>query len=224
MRSIKSRIGSVILLKTKTSTYICLEGLKGSGKTTLFNYLIEKLEENQVDFSTVSPTRAAPPDFFFERLIRQRPSLRDNRLVRIFLYAARSNHAAKIADWSKPLVLGERSLITSYATKWSSNRWSRRFHLQIINLFENKIKSPDIVVYIDVPHSVLRKRIDTRNKERDIDDTATRLREMELAYKSMMANYHLDRIKNTEWIILEGDKELATLGDELYELIVSHMR
>lgn len=224
MRSIKSGIGSVILLKIKASTYICLEGLKGSGKTTLFNYLIEKLEENQVEFSTVSPTRAAPPDFFFERLIRQHPSLRDNRLVRIFLYAARSNHAAEIADWSKPLVLGERSLITSYATKWSSNKWLRRFHLQIINLFENKIKSPDIVVYIDVPHSILRTRIDTRDKERDIDDTAIRLREMELAYKAMMSEASPHRIRKTNWILLPGDKELATLGDELYELIVSHVR
>lgn len=209
-----------MLNKDLDSVYICLEGLKGAGKTTLFNYLVSRLEEENVDFSTVSPTRSTGESSLIERLFIKYPSLKERRFPRIFLYAHRSNFAAKNADWSKPLILGERSLTTSYATKWSSSPLRKWFNLSVINLLENKIKAPDHVIYLDVPYEVLRNRIEKRDKARDIDDTDSRLKEMETAYFEMMDNCHINRILNVKWHRISGEGDVVEIGEKILGLMI----
>lgn len=205
--------------KTFESAYICLEGLKGAGKTTLFNLLVSRLKETDIDFSTVSPTRSSGNDYFVERLFLKFPSLKNRRFARIFLYAHRSNYASENADWNRRLILGERSLTTSYATKWSESSFLTWLNIGIINLLENKIKTPDYVIYIDVPHDILRDRIKKRDKERDMDDTDTRLKQMEKAYFQMMDNCKIKRISNVKWVKISGIGDPETIADKVYELV-----
>lgn len=209
-----------MLNKNLDSVYICLEGLKGAGKTTLFNYLVKRLKEENVDFSTVSPTRSTGEKHLLERLFLKYPSLKDRRFPRIFLYAHRSNFAAKNANWSKPLILGERSITTSYATKWSNSKLRTWFNLSVINLLENKIKAPDHVIYIDVPYEVLRNRIEKRDKARDIDDTDSRLKEMETAYFEMMDNCKIKRISNVKWHRVSGEGAVEQIGETILGLLI----
>lgn len=220
MRYIKSKGGEQKLSKDKAkSVYICLEGLKGSGKTTLFNYLVSRLNEKNVEFSTVCPTKPSGDQYFFEKTFRKFPFLKNRRFPRIFLYAHRSNHAAENANWNKPLILGERSIATSYATKWTSSTFRTWLNFNIINIMENKIKTPDYVIYIDVPHDILKERIETRDKERDIDDTGSRIKQMEEAYFQMINSSKVKRMSSVKWIQVSGVGEPETIGENVLELI-----
>lgn len=210
--------------KEKRGLYICLEGLKGAGKTTLFEYLVERLEREGVDFAKVSPTRASGTTNLLERMVKSYPALKDNRLMRVFLYAQRSNHASRTADWDRELIIGERSLITSYATKWSKSPLLRWLNLSIIDVLENQIHPPDYVIYIDVPHDVLRTRIDTRDKERDIDDTAERLRDNEVAYRRMMNGGSRSRIDKVRWLTVSGIGEREHVAESVYALIMQKLQ
>ena len=204
--------------------YICLEGLKGAGKTTVFNLLVKKLEQNNVDFTTVAPTKMSKASNFFERQLMENPHLKENRFFRIFLYAQRSNYAAQQAQWDKQLILGERSLMTSYATKWERSKLKTWWNLKVINLLENKIKAPDYVIYIEVPHEVLRLRIETRDKERDLDDTPIRLLQMEEAYLRLRKKNKIARIENTKWQTVLGDQPLEIVVDDVYEAVIKIMQ
>lgn len=206
---------------TNNGLYICLEGLKGAGKTTVFNLLVEKLETENADFTTVAPTKKSDNNNYFEKKLSENASLRNNRLFRIFLYAQRSNYAADNAQWDKELVLGERSIMTSYATKWTSSKLKCWWNILVIDLLENKIKAPDYVIYIDVPHSVLRTRIETRDKERDLDDTPERLLQMEAAYLYLQQKKLNPRIANTKWIAISGDQPLENVLNDVYETVKS---
>ena len=204
--------------------YICLEGLKGAGKTTVFNLLVKKLEQNNVDFTTVAPTKMSESSNFFERKLMENPRLKENRFFRIFLYAQRSNYAAKQAQWDKQLILGERSLMTSYATKWERSKLKTWWNLKVINLLENKIKAPDYVIYIEVPHEVLRLRIETRDKERDFDDTPIRLLQMEEAYLRLRKKNKIARIENTKWQTVSGDQPLEMVVEDVHEAVIKIMQ
>ena len=220
VQSIKSKGGEQKLRDENVKgVYICLEGLKGAGKTTIFNNLVTKLREKEVDFSTVSPTRSSGNVHLIERLMKKFPSLKSKRLPRIFLYAHRSNYAAAHANWNKPLILGERSIATSFATKWSHSSIRTQFNFGIINLLENKIRTPDYVIYIDVPHDILRERIDSRDKERDMDDSVSRLKEMEEAYLQMMNHCQIKRMSNVKWIQVSGVGSPESICGNILELI-----
>lgn len=199
--------------------YICLEGLKGAGKTTVFDLLLKKMEQNNIDFTTVAPTKMSEKSNFFERKLIKNPQLKESRFFRIFLYAQRSNYAAKNAQWNKQLILGERSLMTSYATKWEESKFKTWWNISVINLFERNIRAPDFVIYIDVPHDVLNSRIENRNKERDIDDTPVRLLQMEEAYKKL-SEKKIPRISKTEWQIVSGNQPLEAVVESVYEAVI----
>ena len=207
-------------ISTKEGIYICLEGLKGAGKTTVFEQVVEKIAQTNIEFTTVAPTKAASEDDWIEKLIKKYPLLKEKRLPRVFLYAHRSNYAADHAQWHKPLILGERSLITSYATKRTYKRWKTRWNFKVIDTLEHKIRVPDYVIYIDVSHRVLRERIESRNKARDMDDTPLRLLQMEEAYYEMMHHQPIERIKDVKWLRISGEDPLDVVVENVYDTIL----
>src|SRR5690606_30581333 len=88
------------------------------------------------------------------------------------LYAARSNfHAARVpAD--APLVLGDRSILTSYATRWDRLPAQRRAaHIAQVDALEHRIGRPDHVIYLSLPEPQLLARLRARSERRyGLDD------------------------------------------------------
>ena len=58
---------------------------------------------------------------WYERFNRN-PRLKQIDSERQLFYAHRSNHAAEHIDWNADIILGDRSLITSYVCRWSDMR------------------------------------------------------------------------------------------------------
>ena len=71
--------------------YIAVEGLKGVGKSTLLDSLCQRLRDENVRFSLLTPTRPLPYACWIEGLAKHYPSLRQYDYFCQSLYAHRSN-------------------------------------------------------------------------------------------------------------------------------------
>lgn len=167
------------------SLYVAFEGPKGSGKSTALDHVARELAR-RVPVAVLCPTRPMPQSHPLELLARA-PGIRcwDPFLER--LYAARSNWAARrVSDAS--LVLGDRSVLTSLATRWDGRDGGRAVAARVRRL-EPHIPTPDHVVLFDAPLPVLVAR--TRRRCRRYgrrDETPARLAHAVDAYAQIERN------------------------------------
>ncbi|WP_035558175.1 hypothetical protein [Hymenobacter sp. IS2118] len=186
--------------------YICLEGLKGCGKSTLLNAAQQLLTSRQVAFSTVAPTRAVPAERSWqERLSAQVPCLRRLDAWNDYLYACRANYAATTADWQRPLVLGDRSIVTSYATRW--RKWGHpKRCIERVNQREALVPAPDHVILLDVDPTVAWERAVARRRSYgQHDESLPRLHEAREAYQQI-ASFGIARLAHTQWHTLNANQ------------------
>ncbi len=110
--------------------YVSLEGVKGSGKTTILTLLIQAFQKSGVPFAVVAPTRPVISQRpVIERLATNFQFLRHYDRFNEALYAARSNYVAQHTDWNIPLLIGDRSIVTSYVSRW--RKWENNPQLCI---------------------------------------------------------------------------------------------
>lgn len=164
--------------------YIAIEGVKGSGKSTLIEALPERLRACGLTAALLCPTRAMPAWHPLERAAQQS----EDDALRERLYAARSNyHAAKVpAD--APLIVGDRSILTSYATRWHRFAETERHRcIARVDSMEHRIGRPDHVLMLNVPLPNLLTRLHQRTERRygKHKETAERLCATLTAYQEM---------------------------------------
>lgn len=164
--------------------YIAIEGPKGCGKSALLERLPQRLREYGVDVVMLCPTRPIPVAHPLERLAANS----DDDALRERLYAARSNyHAAQIPPGTQ-LVLGDRSILTSYATRWDRfSATQRHLCIERVDAMENLIGRPDHVILLNVSEEQLLARLQARLGRRygKQDETPERLRSALAAYSEM---------------------------------------
>ena len=145
--------------------YIAIEGLKGTGKSTLIKTLLPILQKQLTacDIQLLSPTKPIPDHpleaHFFAR--------QDDDSYLQALYAKRSNYHAGNIDWDTDLIISDRSLFTSLAVRWhhaENKALSALQHYQEIRMLEPIILLPDIVIHLDAPDDVLMSRYETRSR------------------------------------------------------------
>jgi len=202
--------------------YIAIEGLKGAGKSTQIKKLCEILADNHIVYSVISPTAITNKNSIVEILYSKYKWLQNKSFSRALLYSYRAIAAQKKANWNAHLILGDRSIVTSYITRW--RKWINSPLLTIIfvNILQPFIKSPDIIIYIEVPIETLEGRLRKRGVS-DIDSTTNRLQEMDLAYKEIVNTYKIRKLRNTKWISIKGDTTEENVSKELYNIIIENI-
>ena len=199
--------------------YICLEGLKGCGKSTLLMAAQQLLTTRQVLFSTVSPTRAVPAERSWrERLSEQIPCLRRLDAWNDYLYAGRANYAATNADWQRPLVLGDRSIATSYATRW--RKWGNpKRCIERVDQREALVPAPDHIILLDVDPAVAWERAVARRRSYgQHDESLPRLREAREAYRQI-ATFGIPRLAGTQWHTLNANQPAPAVFQDWLQLM-----
>ena len=185
--------------------YIAIEGLKGAGKGTLFKRLPERLHEYGLNLQLLCPTQPMPADHPLERLARQHPECDE---VQEQLYAARSNyHAARIQPYPR-LIIGDRCILTSYATRWHRvPAGQHRAFIQRVNALEPMIGLPDHVIFLQVPTEKLLDRLQAR-AERTYgkrDETPERLHETLKAYQTLREQARFLGLDSIVWHEIDAD-------------------
>jgi thymidylate kinase len=202
--------------------YIAIEGLKGSGKTTLINKLIVFLKAKKIDFSVMSPTKADGKDSMLEKLFAKCSFMQNNSFLRAIVYARRAYTASKKTDWSAQLILGDRSIVTSYITRW--RRWFNNHYLTIlfVSITEPFMRLPDVIIFLQVSIENLIQRMRKRGII-DIDSSMERLNKMNNAYNEIITEKPIKKLDHIKWIYVDGNKTEDDVFDESCRIILDYL-
>lgn len=196
--------------------YIALEGVKGTGKSTVFQQLQAALTSDGITVIPLCPTRPVSPPNLLERLADLR-RLRSSDTFRERLYAMRSNHAARrVPRLQGQLLLGDRSRLTSYVTRWSgSTAASREASIARVNALEPLIGLPDHVLYLHAPVEVLRARLEARLRVYGREDeTPDRLAAQLSAYEDLQRHAADLGLAGVRWHRIEASVPAEQVVDQ----------
>ena len=207
--------------------YVCLEGLDGSGKSTTIDLVSSKLESKGISFAVCNPTRRILDNDWIEALFFRFKWMQRSSGLRALVYARRSRWAALNTDWSKPLVLGDRSIVTSYVTRW--RRWidSPLLSVRVVDFLESTIPEPDVIFYLDAPHVLLMERLASRGREKDIDETPGRSMAMRSAYEEIVQGvYQPARLAGTRFVRIQvvRGRPPEDIASEIVDKILADLR
>lgn len=218
--SLSVSASSALLVPQPAPRYVVLEGLKGSGKTTLLGRLNQRLTRAGITATLLCPTRPMSAWHPLEQTFSDNPQQNDLFLQR--LYAARSNFHAGALDPQARLILGDRSLLTSWATRWpesDADNWQH--YCEAVRRREWRIPLPDLVLFLDVPLASLQKRLAARG-ERDYgrhDETGERLLAARRAYRAIQAR--LPQLSpTTRWVDIDADADPVHVEQAAWQVLV----
>lgn len=202
----------------KKCTYIVLEGLDGSGKTTLFNNLNSFFVKDNISFQTLCPTRICSPNSILEKIYRANKIFKKINFCRTIIFAYRSYKSSRQTNWNSDLVFGDRSIIVSYVKHWRKYFNSPFLSVALVNFIEPFIKTPDFVLLLDAPENILIKRLALKDII-EVDETPENLRLMKNAYKEIRYCYKISRLAKIKWIDIDSNKSPSVLANEVYQII-----
>jgi dTMP kinase len=185
--------------------FVVIEGLDGSGKSTQIQLLRDFMEEQNIDYRYLHFPRTDAPVYgdLIARFLRG--ELGDIQTVDPYLiallYAGDRNDAKElIREWRKQnlLVLVDRYVISNIAFQCAKyEEQSKRDKLyDWINRFEyeyNKLPSPDLNIFLDVPFSFTQKMLSKSRQgvERDYLNGQTDIHENNLDFQKSVREVYL---------------------------------
>lgn len=198
-------------------TYIAIEGLKGAGKSTLLQQF--RSFEWFRDATLLAPTRPSRP-YLLHELAWRLKFLRRHDGFRDWVYTGRANAAHRGCSWRNPLVLGDRSKLTSYATRW--HQWGDpSICIKRVNHRQPNVPLPDHVIFLTLPLPRILARLATRARDYGRDEeTEPRLREALDAYRAMSVRKS-DGFDRIVWHWVDADTAPASLAASVAALVVS---
>ena len=183
--------------------YIAIEGIKGIGKSTLMDKLQNHLQYQHLAFTVACPTRPLKDGSVAEWCYNNFPCLFASDTAKELLYAHRSNVVAKQTDWNLPLIIGDRSIVTSYATRlWKYGSPIKQ--IQRVDALEPLMPAPDAVIYLKADITCVLSRIRKRvaryyGKE---DERPEKLVQDTKAYEYIMQENPAQRLTKTNWVVV----------------------
>jgi thymidylate kinase len=199
--------------------YICIEGVKCSGKTTLVEGLTTYLTNKGQHFQTANPTRPMPIFSIAEKMSHTFGFLRTIDKWNEYLYALRSNYVGKHTDWECDLIIGDRSIITSYVTRWY--KWENpQICINRVNEKESQIHSPDYVIYLQISLETVQERLKQRKNRYygKFDETPFRLKQALNAYQEIQ-QYPIDRLAKTKWLYINAEQSAEKVLSDCIEIV-----
>jgi len=202
--------------------YIAIEGTKGTGKSTLLENLKRKLQQDGIDFQMFAPTKAMPKEIWWEK------AYSDYCQDDIFLdslYTARANYHASQIDFDESLVLGDRSILTSYVTRWPHDDLKSLLpYLDQIRQKEFLVPLPDLVLYLDLPLEVTLTRLEQRKRHYGIyDEQVDRLLQAKNAYEFLLQNKNQLGFSHMQYQWVDASQKPQDLLENVYALVVEYL-
>ncbi|MCH7306282.1 deoxynucleoside kinase [Acinetobacter sp. NIPH 1869] len=197
--------------------YIAIEGIKGAGKSTLLAQLSQQLKQEGVEFSTFNPTRPMPQNQWWEQAYGD---WQHNDAFISELYTARANYHALQTDFNQPLVLGDRSILTSIVTRWQSHQHDIHSYIQQILAQEYAVPIPDLVLYLDISLESACQRLQNRQRDYGLyDETAQRLQQTKQAYTQLFMWKNEIGLKNVQIQCFDTNQTCSQLFQQVLKYV-----
>lgn len=198
---------------------IALEGTKGSGKSTLFERLVLQLQKQAIKIACYRPTSPAPDFLPVAKLLASHPAFQKSDAWQERLYAERAGwHAMQIPD-NAALILADRCIATSYATRW--RKWDDpHCTIERVNKLQPNVPIPDLILWLDCPPALALQRIAHRAVRNYglADQSPERIQSVYEAYLEMQQNPP-ERLKHTRWLRMDASLPVETLAELAVSLV-----
>lgn len=198
--------------------YIAIEGIKGSGKTTLISMISEALREQKRDFTVLRHTARISCPSVYEFLNDRIKMLRNYDCWNSLLYSRRAQYSHNNIHDAR-LIIGDRSVATSYAVRW--RKWGDPVKcIHYVDKTEKALRVPDHIIMLDTFPEVAFERINQRIKTDTVkaDETISRLELVRSNYFEVMG-YRPGRLSGTDWTVLDGNREIKNVFEDLSEIL-----
>lgn len=202
--------------------YIAIEGTKGTGKSTLLENLEHKLQQEGIDFQMFAPAKAMPKDTWWEKAYADHCQ---DDVYLDSLYTARANYHASKIDFNASLVLGDRSMLTSFVTRWPHDDLNRLVpYLNQIRQKEFLVPLPDLVFYLDLPLEVTLARLAQRERHYGLlDEKVERLQQAQQAYNTLLQYKDQLGFANMQYQLINANQHPEDVLENVYALVLKHL-
>ena len=201
--------------------YIALEGTKGTGKSTIFSQLEIALQYDGIQFATFSPTKPMPTDLWWEKAYAQYSEV--DQFIEELYHARANNHAKKIS-FDEPLVLGDRSILTSFVTRWPQESQKLHEYIQHTRAQEYAVPVPDMVIYLDLPIEVTLQRLANRERNYGLrDEQIERLIQTKMAYEEFFKFKNELGFTALKYQYVDANQNETELFSQVYNLVKNEL-
>jgi dTMP kinase len=179
----------------KKGTFICIEGLDGSGKTTQAKLLAKKLRKSHNAVYTAEPSRGKIGTFIRERCLYGEKRL--SSVIEALLFAAdRIEHVETEvlpALHQGKLVISDRYLYSSLAYQGAAG-----LSIEWIEKINEHALQPDLAVFIDVAPKTVIHRLKPNKSLMENMETQQKVRKIYLKFveKGLLTRINGDQPKN----------------------------
>lgn len=201
--------------------YVAIEGIKGTGKSTIISSLINDESSSNYRTSIFPITASMGANHPLEIKIERNPFLKfdDAFIERLFIERAYWNQS--ICDKNASIILGDRSIATAYVTRWY--KWNDPYYtIKRVNAQYAGIRMPDVIVWLSTKVASAQKNIERRIKNNvcSTDEKYDRLIQSNTIYEELFACklYH-KKIKNTQLITVINNDTIGELKNEIQSII-----
>jgi len=194
----------------KRGTFICIEGIDASGKTTQARRLVRNLRRKGIDaVYTTEPSSGK-----VGRLIKRHVLDRKRRVpiaVEALLFAAdRVDHVEteiKPALKSGKVVVCDRYVYSTLAYQGAAD-----LHLKWIELINRFALVPDLALFLDVPPDIVVKRL---KRKRSVMETPLNQQRVREVYMRMVRDGRL--------ILVDGNKSVSAVSSDILRIVLDFL-
>ena len=195
----------------KKGTFICIEGLDGSGKTTHAHRLVQNLQKQGFDaIYTTEPSRGALGTFIRSYVLEGEK--RVPRVVEAVLFAV--DRVEHLETMVKP-ALNEGKIVISDRCVYSSLAYqgATGLDLEWIEKINSFALPPDLAIYIDVPPEVVVKRIRRKKSVMERLETQRKVQEVYIKF-----------VDKGKLVPIDGDKTKDEVEQDLLSFILNFLQ
>ena len=203
--------------------FITIEGPDGSGKTSVTNEVMKKLQNLQVDIiRTREPGGIDIAEQIREIILTPKNTKMDAKTEALLYAASRRQHLVeKVIPALKAgqVILCERFVDSSLAYQ-GAGRQIGIDAVYTMNLFAIDDVMPDLTIFLDIDPEVGIKRINQNRKNKDrLDMEKIEFHERVYEGYQTVKKMFKDRI-----VIVDGNKPLDEVVDQVFEIIIERIK
>lgn len=202
-------------------TFIAIEGIDGSGKTTLTKNVVEKLNQEGVKaVYTKEPTQGVIGELI-RKILNFELNIPPISLQYLFC-ADRAVHQKPIENYLNEgyVVVSDRYFWSAVAYGIADMGGSQDFYLTAFSIlsFYNRFLNPDHTFFLGANIDEAAKRIAQSHKHREIYDDREKLERIDIAYRKL-----IERFKD-EFTIIDANRPFGEVSRELFEQAQSKLK